>query len=73
MCELFLVNFEILFPFMVGSLIRWELNFHEFGLLVEDLDRVSDFIEFGMFGLVGRLVSAGLVLTHFIILITFLL
>jgi hypothetical protein len=67
--EFLFIQLKILLPLFVGSLIRCKLNFHGLGLFIEDFDGVSNFIEFGMSGLMDGLVYAGMVLTHFIILI----
>lgn len=67
--ELFFIKFEILFPLFVRGLIGWKLDFHGLGLFIEEFDGVGNCIEFGVFSLMGGLVSAGMVLTHFIILI----
>jgi len=60
------VDLKILLPFFVGNLVTWELYLHRLSLLIEQFDWVRDFIEFGMFGVVGGLVSAGMILAHFI-------
>lgn len=60
------MDLKILLPFFVGNLVTRELYLHRLGLIVKQFDRVRDFIEFGMFGVLGGLVSAGMILAHFI-------